>query len=124
MFQDMIDCSLPERTENLRAMFRGGREPAIFVRFETDSEGIEYVLKTFDKSGLRTKKINADSKLSNIIFLSPFSWQKEIGVEMFDLDKDPVESGFKIENNPHTAPNFELVIDSQRNTVYIFVYYT
>ena len=38
-FRAVADRDLPEKADGLRAIFSGGRESAIFVRFKTDSDG-------------------------------------------------------------------------------------
>ena len=42
---------LPEKTEHLDALFIGGREPFLFIRFKTDSVGIERIIEQFGGQG-------------------------------------------------------------------------
>lgn len=116
-FQHVADSELPRKTEGLRALFQGGREPAIFVRFETDSDGIAYILETFCGSGVRKETFDADKlRLMNSsgleLFITLSLVQEQVGVCLFD--QDLIESGCILE-----GPMYKIFIDDMNNTVYI-----
>lgn len=47
-FKVISGHKLPAKADSLRALcWRAGRDSCIFVRFETDADGIAYILKTF-----------------------------------------------------------------------------
>ncbi len=125
-FQAVTDHDLPEKAEGLRAIFSGGREPSIFVRFKTNSNGIAYILGTFGGAGVELETLDADflraltaSRAS--IFSIPSRWQEKIGVNIFD--QESIESGRQIKYIPGPgtiAPGYRIFIDDQQSTVYIF----
>ena len=63
-FRLVTERELPQKADSLRAIFQGGREPRIFVSFETDSEGIRYIVETFTKPGVISKSLDVDSMSS------------------------------------------------------------
>jgi hypothetical protein len=125
-FRAVADCDLPEKADGLRAIFKGGREPSIFVRFKTDYDGIAYILETFDVAGVKSETLDADflralTASHASIFHIPSLWQEKIGVNIFD--QKSIESGRRLEYIPGPdtgkAPGYRIFIDNQRSTVYI-----
>ena len=123
-YRVVTNRDLPEKVDDLHAIFTGGREPAIFVRFKTDSSGIAYILEAFDGPDVKSETLDKNrlrewtaSRVS--IFPTPSLWQKEIGVNIFD--QESIESGRLIEFMPGSdpAPGYRIFIDDQGNTVYI-----
>ena len=116
---------LPEKTGGLRAIFQGGRDPRIFVRFDTDTEGIAYVKRSFTGPGASSKHLDADTlkrlTLSGYrMFYLASQWQDENGVCLFD--QESIESGLEI--NSAAGPGapqrrYHVFIDDQNSTVYI-----
>lgn len=116
---------LPEKTGGLRAIFQGGRDPRIFVRFDTDTEGIAYVKRSFTGPGASSKHLDVDTlkrlTLSGYrMFYLASQWQDENGVCLFD--QMSIESGLEI--NSAAGPGapqrrYHVFIDDHRNTVYI-----
>ena len=84
IFYNMTEqIELPNKTDDLRAIFESSSDPAIFVRFQTDSEGIEYILEKF--GGSTAKKLQTvDAGLMKalneaneaLFFYYPSSWQE------------------------------------------------
>ena len=119
---------LPRKANGLRAILSHSRDPGIFVRFETDSEGIEHVLKTFGKPGTKSKTLDPNDfkemkKFGGRLFPQPCQWQEMVGVRLFD--QESVESGRLLE---YMAPRFnevgyEVFIDDKTNTVYVHAYF-
>lgn len=112
-FRKIAGWDLPAKSEELRAQFHGGRDPAIFVRFQTDSEGISRI-------GEHVAPFRAE--------FEPFSgtpgfyivsqWEEESGVRI--LDQRVIESGLRLKYYEPGALSFEIVVDTQRNTVQIW----
>jgi len=124
-FKYVTNRELPEKTDGLRAIYCGGREPAIFVRFETDSEGVAYILEKFGGRGVETNTFDVDSKKRHSVLhvhgmLSYY--QEKIGVHIFDW-KD-IKSGLELKYSAGIQPSYEIVIDEQHKTIYIFAYWT
>ena len=116
---------LPGKADNLRAVFQQFRESYIFVRFETDAEGIEYILQEFGGERVISKALDMDDlramKKTNRRFFSdslPY-WQNENGVCLFDAND--VESCSVLEYSGYRG--YKILIDDQKNTVYIYAYW-
>jgi len=124
-FRYVAGRELPEKTGGLRAIFQGGRSPRIFLRFDTDTEGIEYIKRSFTGPGASSKHLDADTlkwlTLSGYrMFYLVSQWQDESGVCLFD--QKSIESGLEI--NSAAGPGapkrrYHVFIDDHRNTVYI-----
>jgi len=119
---------LPQKASGLRAILSHSRDPGIFVRFETNSEGIDHVLKTFGGSAVKSERLDPNDlkeikKFGGSLFPQPSQWQQMIGVRLFD--EESMESGRLLE---HRAPGFNEVgwwvfIEDKSNTVYIHAYF-
>jgi hypothetical protein len=114
---------LPSKADGLRAIFQGGREPAIFVRFQTDSEGIKYILETFGGPGVESTTYDADflkalsTSRANIFPILPI-WQEKLGICLYD--QESIESGRELKFiSGGVEAWYTIFIDDQRDTVYI-----
>lgn len=124
VFLSITNRELPGKADNLRAIFEESREPCIFVRFDTDSEGVEYILKEFGGERVISKTFDADDirapKKSVSKFFTRLSfWQNELGVSLFD--PDTIESFRVLEYSG--SRGYKILIDDQSRTVYIFAYH-
>ena len=91
-FQHIVNRDLPPKANGLRALFQGGREPKIYVRFETDSDGIAYIHETFGKSGAKWEAFDAEKLCSGReVFTALSVVQRKAGVCLFD--QDSIKSG-------------------------------
>ena len=125
-FQELTDRELPQKADGLRAIYNGAtRDPSIFVRFETDSEGIAYILEKFGGRGVKINTFDdTDSKKRHsVLHVSGmlFSYQEKSGIHIFDW-KD-VKSGLELKYSAGKQPSYEIVIDKQQNAVYVFAYW-
>jgi hypothetical protein len=124
-FLSLTKRELPGKADNLRAIFQASREPRIFVRFETNSEGIKYILQEFGGERVISKTLNTDDlramkKTNRRLFNNSLSkWQNETGLDLFD--QDAIESCRVLEY--HGYRGYKVLIDDQKNTVYIFAYW-
>jgi hypothetical protein len=119
---------LPRKAEGLRAILSHCRAPRIFVKFETDSEGIEHVLKTFGGPGVKSEALDANdlkeiTKFGGSLFPEPLEWQEMIGVCLFD--EKSLSSGLLLERMPPRANQvgWKVFIEDKSKTVYIFAYF-
>jgi len=114
---------LPPKADGLRALFRGGREPEIFVRFKTNSEGIAYILdvfgasaesETFDEDKLQFMNTNRVG-----IFPTLSLVQESAGVIL--LNQNSVKSGRTLTGcfNPPDGPGYRIFIEDPNSTLYI-----
>ena len=132
-FRIVTNHELPQRADGLRAIFHGGREPAIFVRFQTDSDGIAYICEVFGKTAMKAETFNADFlkvlTASNVsIFPIPSRWQDEIGVYIFEQELIKTGREFRYIPVPGTGtsekPGYRVLIDDEHNTVYIHSWFS
>lgn len=124
VFLRITNCELPSKADNLRAIFEEGRDPRIFVRFDTDSEGVAYILKEFSGERVISKTFDADDigvpKKSVSRFFTRLSfWQNELGVILFNPDS--IESCHVLEYSG--SRGYKILIDDQSRTVYIDAYH-
>lgn len=111
-FRSITGRDLPGKAERLRAVYGGGRDPSIFVRFQTDSEGISYIREQLPPTNARFEPFSGTPQF-HIISL----WQERSGVRI--LDRQPIESGLKLDYLVISGVSFEITIDTQYNNVQI-----
>lgn len=126
-FLMIAERELPKKADGLRALLGGGREPVIFVRFKTDSEGIAYIIETFGGPPVESRTLNADflkilRGFPYGIFPLAVQWEEKKGVCIFD--RESIESARILEYpvGHVTRLGYKILIDDKRNTVYMFVY--
>ncbi len=124
VFLRITNRELPLKADNLRAIFEEGRDPHIFVRFNTDSEGVAHILKEFGGKRVISKSFNADDigspKKSGSRFFTRLSfWQNELGISPFD--PNTIESCRVLEYSG--SRGYKILIDDQSRTVYIDAYH-
>jgi hypothetical protein len=129
-FRFVVGGDLPEKTEGLGAIFWGGRDPAIFVKFRTNPEGIAYVLETFGGSGVESEPFDAD----DLRVLRASGWemfgglsrvQERLGAQLFDQDSiGPGRRLLKGDGRRNSELQYLIFIDEQKRTVYIKAWLT
>jgi hypothetical protein len=113
---------LPERPVDAHGVTNSGRAEAIFVRFETDAEGMAYVLETFggaenDPAALDSNGLAELKKSSTNMFAEAASWQDELGLSLYD--QASLESACLFESELEGIGH-KVLIDRQSGTVYLF----
>ena len=93
-FRDITGWDLPSKAENLRSIYSGGRNPSIFVRFQTDSEGISYIKKQIAEH-LAPFSVEFEPFTGTPEFHIVSQWQSRFGLDVIDLKS--VVSGFRFE---------------------------
>jgi hypothetical protein len=125
-FKEIAGRELPQKAEGLRAIDARTRDPQIFVRFETDSEGIAEVLKTFGGPGVEIRNLDEDDfkrwkALGVTMFPGPSNWQETIGVKIFD--QESFKSGRELDYYVDSRkPGYRIFIDDQQSIVYIYAF--
>jgi hypothetical protein len=118
---------LPKKADGVRAIIHGGTDPSLFVRFETDSDGIEHIKHAFSEARTSSEYFDRDT-FKNLamserrLFPIVSRWQERIGVCL--IDEKSIESGLSINSAPGPpAPEikYSIFIDDGHSTVYIFV---
>jgi len=119
-FRTITGQELPKKADGLRAIFQGGMDPEIFVRFQTDAEGIEYVKRSFMIAGATSEHIVAGQlrQTPSLMFSSVPPMQEKLGICLFD--QKSIESGLLIESPLLKHRFYSVLIDEQRGTVYIY----
>lgn len=136
-FKYMTGQELPPNADGLRAIFSGGREPSIFVKLQTDCDGITHILNTFDRPGVWSGVYDADylkkpevadtdrAKLARASVVSELAaalrWQTELGVSLYD--RSSIKSARVLDSAPaRTRPAYQIVIDDEHGMVYILAW--
>jgi len=119
-FRTITGQELPKKVDGLRAIFQGGMDPEIFVRFETDAEGIEHIKRSFMIAGSTSGRIVAGQPMQmwSLMFSSVPRMQEKLGICLFD--QKSIESGLLIESPGLKHRFYSVLIDEQRGTVYIY----
>lgn len=127
-FRGFTGHELPTKADGVRAIFRGGMDQSLFVRFETDSDGIEHITHAFSEAGTSSEYIDPDT-FRNLtmsewrLFRVVSRWQERIGVCL--IDEKSIESGLLIDSAAGPgAPEimYRIFIDDGHSSVYIFVF--
>ena len=126
-FKELTGRDLPRKAESLRAIYADFRDPEIFVKFKTDSNGITEVNKTFGGSNVESRTYDAnDLKYMKTVGASLFPrasiWLQEAGLKIFD--QDSIQSGLKLTHmaNRSGEVGYVVFIDDQQNIIYIHAY--
>lgn len=123
--------NLPEKVEDLKGIFSGGGDPAIFIGFRTDAAGVEYVRTVFGGSGVRqtifgVNGIPVPSPSVASIFISIiWAWQDKTGVRI--VDQRLIESGCRLERvadptDPNAPIGYQVFVDDKNAKVYVFAH--
>jgi hypothetical protein len=127
-FRFVTNCELPKKTDGLHAIFFPGRDPSIFLKFQTDSNGIEYLLKTFGGRGSKLETYDPErlkylkGRSLEIFGGQVAHSQKKLGLNLFD--QNSVESGRMLQgglsrHEPGLDVGCDIFIEDQTNTVYV-----
>jgi hypothetical protein len=111
-FRMVTGRDLPRKAEGLRAVFSGGRDPSVFVRFQTDSYGIEYIQE-------QLAPINAKFEpfFGTPSFHIVSSWEQFHGIRI--IDRRAIESGLMLDYVVFSGVGMRIYIDTQLNNVQI-----
>jgi len=121
-FKHIMNMDLPPNVNGLRALFRGGRQQMILVKFETDSDGIAYILNTLGKSDAEWEQFDTNKLRSGReVFVALSVIQQEAGVCL--LDQKSIDSGRLLTGrffNRHEVTAYQIFLtDNQNITVYV-----
>ena len=124
-FRYVTDRELPEVVGDAEAIWFGGREPHMFVRFLTDPNGMAYIQQTFSVPEAKSEMLSAESIKNSVASgWTPFpyvsQWQKESGIRVFD--PNALGAGRMIHYYRTNWEGWEIFIDEQRNVVYIYAW--
>ncbi len=119
-FRTITGQELPKKVDGLRAIFQGSMDPKIFVRFETDAEGIEHIKRSFLIAGATSERIVAGQpkQMRSLMFSSVSRMQEKLGICL--LDRKSIQSGLLIESPGLKHRYYSVLIDEQRGTVYTY----
>jgi hypothetical protein len=124
-FNRITGLNLPSKTEEIRAIYQGGIEPRIFTQFKTNEEGVSYIKNIFTRIDGKKFEPIASYILRGTTVLDLFPiykrWEKRFDTNMFD--KEPIKSAIKCESLSLIDLNYQIIIDIDRNKVYIEAWY-
>jgi hypothetical protein len=124
ILKNMTGFELPEKAENIRAIYPFMRDPHIIIRFQTDSKGIAEVMKVFGGPDAKIKQLNEEyfeeSKKEGLNpFYDEFFWQEDLGIV---LNKESFKVGRLLQydgDRTRKKAGYRIFIDDINNTVYI-----
>ncbi len=118
---------LPKKADGLRALYSHRRDPEIFVRFQTDSGGIGYVESAFGGPDVKYRDLDAEDfrrmKEDGIhLFIGASMMEKVAGVKIHD--QDSLGRGRELKREPprFNDVGYQVYVDEQNKTVYIYAY--
>jgi hypothetical protein len=127
-FEFATGRELPIERRDMRGIFKGGLDPAIFVQFRTDSRGVRYVIDAFGGTGVESVTFGTDGTdrpptALGEVFPVISCWQE--GRRLYTFDRDLVVSGrlLRCGAGPSRPDGYAVFIDERDNTVYIFAYH-
>ncbi len=125
-FREITGKELPMTLGNPRALFLGGVDPGIFLRFQTDIEGIRFVCDVFGKPRADIEAVDSHwikvmTESGAHIFYVPFQWEEKTGITLFD--QKSVESGRMLKYlGPPGTGGYTVFIDDRNSTIYIHAF--
>jgi len=119
---------LPACARDLRGIISGGMDPAIFIRFQTDSKGIEHIVNVFSGSDVASIVLDPNDPHRLLpsgcpLFFGPSYWQERLGISLFD--RELAKSGRMLEYlaQPGNPDGYQIFIDDEDAIVYVFAYH-
>jgi hypothetical protein len=115
-FRSITGWDLPDKAEKLRAIYGGGRDPSIFVRFQTDPKGILYIRKQIAE---HLAPFSGEYELftGTPDFPLVTHWQNRYGLDV--LDRQTIESGLRFQYLVVSGVSYRIIIDTQQNNLYM-----
>ncbi len=123
-FEMVTGRRLPGSAKNLRAVFWRSRDPAIFVVFETDAEGVAYVKRVFGGPSVKAETLDeARLKAWALSGWQPF-WplsaaEKKLQIRLFDLESLKSALWLQQIGEHGGPPGYDVLIDFEKSIVYI-----
>jgi hypothetical protein len=120
-FRRLMDRELPEVVRKARGVWLGSRESRIFVRFDTDANGIACIERMFDSPQAKRETLEGKRLRGLIIsgwtaFPSVSVWQEKTGVRM--VDPNELGAGRRIEYYKGEE-GWDVYIDDEHSRIYI-----
>jgi hypothetical protein len=111
-FRMITGRDLPGKTEGLRAVFSGGRDPSVFVRFRTDSSGIAYIQEQLPPTNAKFEPFFGTPRFHIVS-----SWEQFQGIRI--IDRRAIKSGLMLDYVVISGVSMRIIIDTQHNNVQI-----
>ncbi|MEN6426353.1 MAG: hypothetical protein ABFD90_06770 [Phycisphaerales bacterium] len=124
-FRQITGRELPTVVRNARGILFGGREARIFVRFETDADGIACIERKYDIPQARRETLEG-TRLAGLVasgwtgFPAVEGWQEKTGRRMFD--PNAFGAGRMISYSSQGGEGWEVYIDDEHGTVYVYTW--
>jgi hypothetical protein len=120
-FRSLGGFELPEQATDLEAIFKGGRDAGIFLKFHTDARGFEQIKEKFGGPGVETKEYGPTGLPLHIgidVFYIPSAWERRLGVCIFD--QNSIESGRTLEHVAISG-SYTVFLDDRSGVIYLWV---
>ncbi len=124
-FRYATDRDMPAVVRDAQAIWSGGREPSIFVRFETDLNGLAYLEQTFGGPGTESETFSAE-EMKEIMgsggdfFPMAKVWQERLGLSMYDAKA--LGAGRLIRCSEVNGGGWRIFIDEDHSVVYVLAW--
>lgn len=119
------DRDMPALVRDARAIWSGGREPSIFLRFETDPNGFAHMEQTFGGPGTQSDVYSAED-MEQIMgsggdfFPMAKVWQEALDLSMYDAKT--LGAGRLVRYSEVGGEGWRIFIDEDRGVVYILAW--
>jgi len=115
-FRSITGWDLPSKAEKRRSIFSGGRDPSIFVRFQTDSNGILYIKEQIaEQLAPFSGEFEPFTGIPEFVIVS--QWQNRFGLDV--LDRQSIESGLRLRYIQISGVSYNIIVDTQHNNLYM-----
>lgn len=126
-FEMVARHPLPQYVDEIRAVFWDSRDPAIFVKFRTNPQGIAYMIQTFGEPGTDYELLSPDDLTSLVMsgwepFFPLSLAQEQLGISLFNVHS--LRSVHVLERNENFEQGvcaYTVIIDDESSTVYMYV---
>lgn len=114
----------PAMLKEAQGIVQGGRDPAVFVRFRTDDQGLRYIVQEFGRPGAPVKLLDMEvvHEIGWPVFTTMLSWQRELGVDVYDPPTIRSARVLTCESPGGLGPTSYVLIDEEQHTVYILAF--
>ena len=114
----------PAIMDDAQGIIHGGRDPAVFVRFRTDDDGLQYVLQEFGGAAAAVEVLDMEVFRSVRsgwpVFVLVMGWQEKLGVHIYD--PSTIRSARILTHRSDFGPRYYLLIDEEQHTVYLLAW--
>jgi hypothetical protein len=123
-FRLVSGFELPEQATELRAIFAGGRNPGMFLRFYTDSHGSELIVKKFSGPDVQSREFGPDGLPLHTgydVFSIGSQWERRARVCVFDQTSTVSGHTLELTASPSRPVGYIVFLDDRPGIIYIWM---